>query len=626
MGDADNSYDFSNLMPFVDKLREGYELVKPAHIATDQIPRSGSHWLQTNWKATIKCLSDIRRALVFLMLLVFATVVLAYFHNRGWAPYDDGGYVHVAERILHGEVLNSDVQDIHMGYINFANAIALKLFGDDLVSLRYPLVIMGLLQAALIFWLLAGRGTWSAVIAFVAMTSLSFVQFPNPSAHWYALFLMVLVIACLSWLPPERRGRLELVGFLVVTLFLFRQLTGVIAAIGVITYLFCEEPRGGVGKQLWLGRALLAAMASGLAGYLITKTDPVAVLTFGLWPLGILLWSWLHATVRNRDIVPLLLRFSLGGLIAVLPLLTYHLYHGSLTSWLYDTVICAEAMTRLDFFDELRYWQYVVFGLYLVPHSQNIAQVSYGIFWSILPMLATLHGWLVLRALWRRERGHAERYSDRTPQIPVGPLPFLAVFYAIVSLHYQKYMYLFFTVGLTVSGLLWMTASARASLKWIALSVGFGLAVIGVVYSAGQGVRTVLHEQQVALVPSSGLDRCSLWMTPEEVEFYAYVVDLVERQVSPSESILALPYHPELYYLTRRRNPTRFFNSAFGLRSEDDVKQLLAKIDEAPPVLVFFTPDSNYTTNHSLQVMRAIRQRYELIEVKRGFEIYRISG
>jgi hypothetical protein len=89
---------------------------------------------------------------------------------------------------------------------------------------------------------------------------------------------------------------------------------------------------------------------------------------------------------------------------------------------------------------------------------------------------------------------------------------------------------------------------------------------------------------------------------------------------------LALPHHPELYYLTRRRNPTRFFNSAFGLRSEDDVKQLLAKIDEAPPVLVFFTPDSNYTTNHSLQVMRAIRQRYELIEVKRGFEIYRISG
>ncbi|MDR0927453.1 MAG: glycosyltransferase family 2 protein, partial [Ignavibacteria bacterium] len=27
MGDADDSYDFSNLMPFVEKLREGYELV-----------------------------------------------------------------------------------------------------------------------------------------------------------------------------------------------------------------------------------------------------------------------------------------------------------------------------------------------------------------------------------------------------------------------------------------------------------------------------------------------------------------------------------------------------------------------------------------------------------------------
>lgn len=27
MGDADDSYDFSNIMPFVEKLREGYDLV-----------------------------------------------------------------------------------------------------------------------------------------------------------------------------------------------------------------------------------------------------------------------------------------------------------------------------------------------------------------------------------------------------------------------------------------------------------------------------------------------------------------------------------------------------------------------------------------------------------------------
>lgn len=49
--------------------------------------------------------------------------------------------------------------------------------------------------------------------ASVSMTALSFVQFLNPTSHWYCLFLLIAVICALGWLPREypiaiRFGRL----------------------------------------------------------------------------------------------------------------------------------------------------------------------------------------------------------------------------------------------------------------------------------------------------------------------------------------------------------------------------------------------------------------------------------
>src|SRR5829696_2570637 len=147
------------------------------------------------------------RAACFLGCVAFAAAAMLYVHDRQWNPYDDGMYVHVADRVARGEVLNRDIQDMHFGYINFANAFALKLFGDDVVSLRYPLVGMGVANAALAFLLLAGAGMAAATAGSLAMTALSYVQFVNPSAHWYVLFLTLLILASLAWLPRHGAAR-----------------------------------------------------------------------------------------------------------------------------------------------------------------------------------------------------------------------------------------------------------------------------------------------------------------------------------------------------------------------------------------------------------------------------------
>ena len=179
--------------------------------------------------------------LPFVVAAGASAILLVHFHDRSWWPPDEGAYAHVAERILAGEVLNLTIQDIHAGYINFANALAFAIFGDSLVSLRYPLVAMGLVQAGVMFALFACRGAVAAVVASVALTALSFIQFPNPTAHWYSLFLTVLAMACLAGWPRGSRWRLFVLGVIVGTLFLFRQLSGAIIAIAVVSYVTCES-------------------------------------------------------------------------------------------------------------------------------------------------------------------------------------------------------------------------------------------------------------------------------------------------------------------------------------------------------------------------------------------------
>ncbi len=558
----------------------------------------------------------MNQVLAFLFVAAFSAAVLGYYHDRFWWPPDDATNGHIADRILGGEVLNRDIGDVHPGYHHFANALAFVVFGDDLVSLRYPLAAMGFVQSCLVFLLLLPRGILAAAAASVSLTSLSLVQYLNPAAHWYCMFLLVVIVGVLAWCPRESRWRLEVLGFLIVTMFLVRQLTGVFMAIGVLTYLLCEAPRGASGADRLMARALVAIMAAGLGGYLLAMTQPVAAVMFGVGPLGILVWAWSAAAVANRRVLRLLSRLALGGAVAAAPLVLYHVVNASLGAWFHDTVVSAMALPRHDFIGAIHYGLYPLLGLHLVTTFESAAVVVNGAFWSVLPLLPLALGFLVLRTLHR---------GGKTGTAP-HPLPFLAVFYALVSLHYQIPIYLFFSIGLTLAGLVWMTAGGSSWRRYFPLVLAGTLSAIGLVHHAAQPLsRTfegTLRGDRIPLVRSRGLDRVGLWIEAADVELYGDLVALIERETGPEETILAIPVNPELYFLTRRRNPFRFFNSAFALLDDDDVKSARATLAREPPRLVFHRPGDKYNTAFSDKLMAFIKQRYTLLEKRDGFEIY----
>lgn len=559
------------------------------------------------------------KLLGLILVALFSALVLHTFYDQFWLPHDEGAYAHVAQRMLNGEVLNRDVQDVHAGYINFVNALALKLLGNDLLSLRYPLLIATFLQSCLLYGLLLPRGIVVATAGAVAMTSLSFVQFLNPTANWYALFIMILIICALQWLPRQTTGRLELIGFLVVTLFLFRQLSGVFAGIGVVAYVLCESPPVGDARPRLLSSALMLLMAAVLLWYLVSKTDGYAILAFGLWPLALLGWGCRKASMPNTDTLRLLLRLMVGGLVAAMPLLSYHLYHHSLAAWFADTVIAATALTGLDFIHQINYAMFIKAGLRQAAMPQHVSDFLNGCFWMILPLLAMLHGILTLCGLLGSKQSRALR-----------PLPFLAVFYALVSVHFQVSIYLFYSVPLTLAGLLWLMTDGSKWRHYLPACAATGLAAIGLYYHAAQpvsrGEAGIIKGERVALTASPGLQRCSLRMEASDAQLYHHLVSLIEREVSQDESILAVPVNPELYYLSGRKNPTRFFNAALGIQNQEQLRKVLQQVERAAPKLVFFRPDNAYNTTYTQQLMLYVKGRYELLERIAGFTIYRLTG
>jgi hypothetical protein len=546
--------------------------------------------------------------------LIANAMLLWFFHDRSWYAPDEGNYAHVAQRLLSGETLNLDVQDIHMGYINFINAGSFALFGLDLVSLRYALVLISLLQVCAVFFLVLPQGYSVAISATFGVTSLGVIQFLNPTAHWYCLFLVFAIGICLKWLPQDQSLRLVATGFLVGTLTLFRQPSGVLVAMGVLAYLLFEAKRDGRGRDTLLARAVILIMSAALVIYLFHSTDLWGFFLFGVWPLAILFYLLLTTRMKNRQLIINLKRLGMGGVLAALPLLIYHLANGSIVSWFDDTVSGAITLARMDFLQQALYFRITLAGLHQAVSFNSFPEVLNGIYWFSLPLLSAINGALVLGLLNRSEK--AERF---------GSLPVLAVFYATVSLHFQIPIYLYYTAGLSLAALLLIVPSgkvlSRYSLAACALAISFIAVFFHAAQPASRGMEGILKGRQVTLAPS-GLPRCALWIEPNERDRYREILDFIQTQVPPDESMLAIPSNAELYFLSERQNPFRFYNTALGVRDEKSLGEIIRVITEQPPKLITYNPKDKYCNAYSDRIIEVVRERYEFLGSLSDFEVY----
>jgi hypothetical protein len=560
-------------------------------------------------------------------VLIFAAVTLAnllllwFFHDRYWYPTDDGFYAHIAERLLGGEAFARDVQDIHPGYIHLVNVLSFRGFGVDLVSLRYPLILVGLIQSCFVFILLEKRGLAVATSGSLAATALGVPQFVDPNPNWYCLCLGFVLAGWLRWQPEERPSRLIGAGVLGGLLTLFRHLTGVWVAMAIFALALLEHSQRdrAKGRDTLLARALLLTMLSGLVWYLAysPETEPGGLLLMAAWPAGILLWLLVHVQAGNRSVVSIIGRVALGAAAAATPLALYLAFHGALTLWFQDIVLAALAEMDLPFFGQGWYAVLSVAGLYQALTSFDVVLVVNGLYWTVLPILSAINGVIVLLRIRRREN----------PRDLI--LPVLASFFALTALLFEGPLYLYYTAGLSLVSVLWLLTDRSHVWRSVGAIVAGAIAVIAVVFHAGQSrERTAVEILQGRRVSSWGseiatLERVRLRLSARDRDEYGRLVRIVQAQSTADETIFALPYEADVYFLTRRRNPFRFYSSAQGIRTREELDLVLNELRQRPPRLVIFSPADKYNNAMSRAVMDLVRSTYVHIDTASGREFYR---
>ena len=539
-------------------------------------------------------------------------LVIWPFHNQFLWPPDEGAYAYVADLINRGFVLNRDVQDVHLGYVNFTNALSLRVFGDSFSSMRYPLVFMTAMQSSLIAYLFYPNGRLLSVVSALVLSSLSFIQFVNPTANWYALFLVCLTIFYLHKSPMDGVKTFVLAGFLLGLLFCYRQLSGVWAAIGVVSYLLRqnESTDNLFGKETWLARFILSIFLFVILWYLVKKTDYWGVILYGIWPVLLLVAQIYKCNTCNRASMSLVRYMMLGGLLSIVPLIIYHAWHGSIAVWFSDVFLSAIKLTDMEFFNRRMYGNMLVFS-FMQVFSMDLSASLNGLFWFVLSVSPAILG------------VSAAACVVKDKKIPA--LGYVAAFYMLVSAHYQIPIYIFYSTPLVLVGVLWL-ARGYGSVRrlWCCLMVI--ISFVGLYYQAAQplsrgvgGIMTGVRSDTNTLCK---VEFCDVYIEPEMADLYKNIVLVVESYTSESDAVLSIPFNPEINYLTKRVSPLRYYNLALGIHDELSLERAVESIGSMKTKLVFYDSYDKYNTRLVGGVMEHVRQQYSFLGYLGKLEVY----
>ena len=546
--------------------------------------------------------------------------ILWWYHDRTWLGPDDGQLAHVAERILDGEVLHRDIQDVRPGYVNFINAAALSVFGPSLLSLRYPLALVVFVQSILLFFFFRSHGTVLAGVLSLSSVALGVLHYINPNHHWYALFFTILLICHLTWTPKTSRWYVPLAGVLIVTIGFLRHLTGAFVGMGTLSYLLFEESKSLKSfypwQKQWMSRLLCGAMLTLLALYLLHSTDFIAFVMFGLWPLAFLFWQLTTATVSNTTTIRLSKELILGMTIGALPLFAYHMINGSLTAMIDDNFFRALDVLNWNYTKSLEYWMLPLAGMIEFVNNPKLPSFLSAMYFLILPFFAALNGCLLVLAVYRK-----------TWTISLA-LPVLAAFYGLVSLIFQVPVYLHLTSILSIGGSVWLLVTMKPGWRIPTIITLLFLSGMSLKYQVGEPIiRTFMdHVRTVTteLYDSRGqLPKVDLWIDETSLKAYGKVVRIIEKETNPGDYIFAIPNNAEFYFMTERRNPFRFFSTDHGVLNESEVQHVIQQLEMLRPRVITFSPDDDRNTEHSLAIMEHVRQNSTLLSKDKSFEVYR---
>ncbi len=235
--------------------------------------------------------------------VVACTLILAVRLRNGFIPADDPVQAHAAERVLDGDRPHVDFHDTYTGGLSYLNALALRLFGVRLLSLRVMLLLFFIPWVAA-FWYTADKLTSPAGASLLTLLAAlwSVPLYPSPLPSWYNLYFATFgAAALLRYCDTQRTRWLLVAGFLAGISFL-AKISGLYLLAGMMLFLLFDE------QQTDSARDVRGWNAAGVMFSSVVSLSLVAFVTalYGLVQRRISISEIYHFVVPGASIACLL--------------------------------------------------------------------------------------------------------------------------------------------------------------------------------------------------------------------------------------------------------------------------------------------------------------------------------
>lgn len=560
------------------------------------------------WPPPVERMFTLRRMLILGCVWVIALLYMGHYLKRGWVPHDEGTFAQSAERVLQGELPHRDFDDGYTGGLTFLNALAFRVLGANLATLRIVLFAVFAIWVPCLFYV-ASRFVSDLIAGLITFLCVawSVVNYPAAVPSWFNLFFAVFGIAALLRYLEVGSHRWLFVAGLCGGLSIVVKITGLyFVAAALLFFIFREQnlaskDEGTSSRAHWVYRTFVGiglAIFLGSLARLVNKIQGAEGLLYFVLPSAFLAGLLLYREFTNsraddgqrfRSLIALSAPFGAGIAIPILILLIpfglshsigallHDLFEGSAQQLHFAATPAPGAVLMMPVFSvailiivalvsnrqgQLVYGSFLAIYLIAILVLSPANQLVYAMGWCSLALAIPLMTALGVVALGdpRLARNLSSARQERIMLL----LAAMALI-GVVQFPFSAAIYFCYAAPLVILAATALLASARQPPRLAFGSlIGFYLLFAVFVVTPGFGLGNFIHNrglktERLAIPVAGGLQ-----VDPRDVQAYEKLIAAIQAHAHGSY-IFAAPDCPEVYFLSGFRNPTRTF---FDFRDE----------------------------------------------------------
>jgi hypothetical protein len=499
---------------------------------------------------------------LYIYAAIFITSLIYYlsYASYGFSESDWGGIVIAAERFLKGDVFYKDFSIVYTPGIYLYTALAFKIFG---IQMQSALVAWSFIRAVncFLFYLL-GKKFFPRKIAILLPFILWII--PGPIHKSFLVFFCLLhLIVFLKLLSSNSKG-----------LYLF---SGVVAGISFVFRL-----------DLLLSFTITLLLVESLK-----LIKPIKNETFG---------SQITMSIKNFSI------FCGGAILAILPLVLYLAYNSALIEAIKQTLyFLGTAKSRMFLLPPLSkifswsIWDFSNYAVVFIPLAISflfLTEIVRNI-WSRKfnhdhkkLIILFVHGVLslhqVLRWPW------AGRLYQILPPFMIADIYLIIRWYFDRGREYTKKPHLIYTLVILMT-------------NFVLLSLILGSLTMTDMYT-NNSILIRLTNKTLLSVP-----KVSVYTTKKEAAEVYQLIDIIKAETKDEEYIYIVQYYPIYYFITERKNATRYYFLEAYVYSEEKQREVIRDIEDKNVKLIISGPNHPETPEATI-LNEYLNKNFKIIE------------